>query len=333
MDAVVSRDDDFRQRVDALGRKGISTLQKCSAAMRMLAYGCCADLLDDNVGMAESTVLEYTKKFCEAVIAEFESEYLRTPTHSDITRQLNLSADRGFPGCIGSLDCMHWMWEMCPYALKGQFSGKEGKPSFVLEVVADYRLRIWHFNFGSAGSNNDINIVNSSPLLNRHIIQHAEYDAFSYTVAGKDFQNLYYLVDGIYPSYACFMLTISKPKSAKEKHFAKQQEAALKDVERAFGVLQKRFRILKLPSQIWYAEDMVSVIKACVILHNMIVEDEWAVDDLEDLPEEDTHVETTSRAISRGVRASDEQLDVSELITRPPTSVGSQSFSIEDSSH
>ncbi|POM71842.1 Hypothetical protein PHPALM_11532 [Phytophthora palmivora] len=201
---------------------------------------------------------------------------------------------------------MHWMWVMCLYALKCQFSANEGKPSVVLEVVADYRLWILHFNFGSAGTNNDINIVNLSPLLNRHIIQHTEYDAFSYTVARKDFQNSYYLVDGIYPSYAFFMSTISQPILANEKHFAKQQEAARKDVECAFEVLQKRSRILKLPSQIWYAEDMVSVIKACVILHNMIVDDEWAVDDLGDLLEEDTHVETTSRANRRGVRASDE---------------------------
>lgn len=239
-----------------------------------------------------------------------------TPTHRDLTRQLNLSASRGFPGCIGSLDCMHWMWERCPYALKGQFSGKEGKPSIVLEVVADYRLWIWHFYFGSAGSNNDINIVDSSPLVNRQVLQSSVYDAFSYTLAGKEFQQLYYLVDGINPPYSCFIPTVSKPASPKDKHFAKQQESARKDVERTFGVLQRRFHILKRPSQIWYTKDMLFLIKACVILHNMIVEDEWGVEGLEELPEETTHVEATTKVMNRGVRVVDEQYDVDGFITR-----------------
>ncbi|KAG6394532.1 hypothetical protein SASPL_145121 [Salvia splendens] len=35
----------------------------------------------------------------------------------------------------------------------------------ILEAVADYRLWIWHAYFGVAGSNNDINVLNSSTLF------------------------------------------------------------------------------------------------------------------------------------------------------------------------
>src|SRR5688572_29494631 len=52
------------------------------------------------------------------------------------------------------------------------------------------------------------------------------------------------------------------------------QESARKDVERCFGVLQARFAIVKGPSRFWNDGDMASIMKACVILHNMIVEDE-----------------------------------------------------------
>ena len=51
----------FQQRVDALGRKGLSPLQKCTAAMRMLAYGVSADAVDDYVRIGESTVIECLK--------------------------------------------------------------------------------------------------------------------------------------------------------------------------------------------------------------------------------------------------------------------------------
>ncbi|XP_048605195.1 uncharacterized protein LOC125582492 [Brassica napus] len=37
----------FQQRRDAVGRLGLSTLQKCTAAIRMLAYGSAADAVDE----------------------------------------------------------------------------------------------------------------------------------------------------------------------------------------------------------------------------------------------------------------------------------------------
>ena len=48
----------------------------------------------------------------------------------------------------------------------------------------------------------------------------------------------YYLADGIYPSYSTFVKIIHNPVRPAKKYFAKKQESARKDVERAFGVLQ-----------------------------------------------------------------------------------------------
>ncbi|XP_016191774.1 uncharacterized protein LOC107632620 [Arachis ipaensis] len=66
----------FQQRVDATGRRGLSPLQKCTAAIRMLAYGVAADAVDDYVRISESTTIECLKKFVEGVISVFEDEYL-----------------------------------------------------------------------------------------------------------------------------------------------------------------------------------------------------------------------------------------------------------------
>jgi len=71
-----------------------------------------------------------------------------------------------------------------------------------------------------------------------------------------------------------FVITIPFPQGPKAKLFAKRQEAVQKDVERAFGVLQARFAIVRSLSRMMKEEDMGVVMKACVILHNMIVEDE-----------------------------------------------------------
>ncbi len=65
------------------------------------------------------------------------------------------------------------------------------------------------------------------------------------------------------------------------KHYATMQESVRKDIERTFGVLQARFRILALPCKLWHRDAMHSIMNACIILHNMIVEDEWSTDGLD----------------------------------------------------
>jgi hypothetical protein len=42
------------------------------------------------------------------VIEVFGGEYLRSPRVDDVERLLRVGESRGFPGMLGSIDCMHW---------------------------------------------------------------------------------------------------------------------------------------------------------------------------------------------------------------------------------
>ena len=84
----------------------------------------------------------------------------------------------------------------------------------------------------------------------------------------------YYLTDGIYPKWGTFIQSISLLQAPKAVLFAHRQEAVRKDVERAFGVLQARFAIIKNPALFWDKAKIGKIMRACIILHNMIVEDE-----------------------------------------------------------
>ncbi|XP_059649885.1 uncharacterized protein LOC132295593 [Cornus florida] len=65
------------------------------------------------------------------------------------------------------------------------------------------------------------------------------------------------------------------------------QESYRKDVERVFGALQARFAIVWGLARFWSHEDLNDIMKACIILHNMIIEDERdnSLDDEYDAPE------------------------------------------------
>ncbi|MFS7969624.1 putative harbinger transposase-derived protein [Helianthus anomalus] len=86
----------------------------------------------------------------------------------------------------------------------------------------------------------------------------------------------YYLVDGIYPEWGVFVKSFTKHGTTDPKRlkFNRVQMAARKDVERAFGVLKKRWRILAMPCRLWDKDQIGNVMYTCIILHNMILEDE-----------------------------------------------------------
>ncbi|XP_048596481.1 uncharacterized protein LOC125578185 [Brassica napus] len=216
----------FQQRKDATGRDGLSPLQKCTAAIRLLAYGSAADSVDEYLRLGESTALSCLDNFTDGIIRLFGDEYLRRPTPEDLQRLLDIGEKRGFPGMVGSIDC----------------------------------------------TLNDLNVLDRSPVFDD--ILEGRAPRVRYVVNGHQYDLAYYLTDGIYPKWSTFIQSISLPQGAKAELFDKVQESTRKDVERAFGVLQARFAIVKNPALLWDKAKIGQIMRACIILHNMIVEDE-----------------------------------------------------------
>ncbi|XP_024317148.1 uncharacterized protein LOC106866370 [Brachypodium distachyon] len=236
--AMREHDSYFVQKRNAAGKLGLSSLQKATAVFRMLTYGVAADATDEYVRIGKSTALDSMKAFVRPVIEVFGDEYLRSPNDADTARLLAIGESRGFPGMLGSIDGMHWGWKNCPSSWQGMYTGHVREPTIILEAAS-----------------------RQAPQVN-------------YTVNGNNYTMGYYLADGIYPQWATLVKTIPSPLGQKNKYFAKCQEAHRKDVERAFGVLQARFAIVCGPARLWDEEVLHDIITSCVIMHNMIVEDE-----------------------------------------------------------
>ncbi|XP_076951383.1 uncharacterized protein LOC143624702 [Bidens hawaiensis] len=226
----------FTQRVDARGRVGFSTLQKCTAAIRYMAYGTASDMFGEYLKMSGRHIRSCVYKFSKAIVLLYRSRYLRKPMASEVEQlQAKHAEKHGFVGMLGNIDCTHWDWKNCPTAWHGQFArGDHPYPSIILEATGP--------------------------------------DS-SFELRGTLYKRGYYLADGIYPDYLTIVKSLSQPIGVKRQTYKNAHDAARKDIERAFGVLKSKWHIVDRPSKCFYQVKMRNIMYACVILHNMILED------------------------------------------------------------
>ena len=109
------------------------------------------------------------------------------------------------------------------------------------------------------GSNNDINVLHRSPIFSSYGRDDAPQVQF--TVNGNSYDMGYYLADGIYLAWIALVKTIRYPMDRKTQHFAALQEGARKDIERAFGVLQARWAVVRGPAYGWNREHIENIIR------------------------------------------------------------------------
>ncbi|GJW45888.1 ALP1-like protein isoform X1 [Tanacetum coccineum] len=232
------------------------------------------DAFDEYLQIAERTSRECLDHFTKCIHVLYYDKFLRRPTATDNKKTYKLHEEKhGLPGMLGSIDCMHWDWKNCPKSLHGQFKRSTNKyPTLMLEAVADQKLWIWHAYFGVPGANNDLNVLYGSPLFDDEIADIAPECPF--VVNGHTYRKCYYLADGIYPAWSTFVKTFSVARDEKTLKFKRVQEAARKDIERAFGVLQGRWGIIRQPARAMQINILKRIMYCCIILHNMILEDE-----------------------------------------------------------
>ncbi|XP_042966422.1 uncharacterized protein LOC122300089 [Carya illinoinensis] len=85
LNKVESYEPYFVQRRDDDGTFGLSSMQKITATLIMLAYGVTENFMDKYICIGERTAMECLIKFSEIMVSIFLDEYLRSPNANDIT--------------------------------------------------------------------------------------------------------------------------------------------------------------------------------------------------------------------------------------------------------
>ncbi|GKE10996.1 ALP1-like protein [Tanacetum coccineum] len=231
--------------------------------------------IDSTGGMTDFDDMEDMEMIMQQLQYEQEQEAESSHRRNYIYREREEAEERLMADYFGAhpkypsyyfrkrIDCMHWEWRNYPKAWHGQFARGDKKcPTIMLEVVASYDLWIWHAFFRVADANNDLTVLNNSPLFEDLLDDIALVAPFECN--GVTFEKRYYLADGIYPQWSCFVKSFTVANLEKNALFKRKQESARKDVERAFGVLQGAWTVNKLRR----------VMYTCIILYNMILKDQ-----------------------------------------------------------
>ncbi|XP_076882964.1 uncharacterized protein LOC143531586 [Bidens hawaiensis] len=147
--------------------------------------------------------------------------YMRIPTTNDLHHIYDVHERKHcFPGMIESINCMLWEWGNRPTTWQGQYiCDDHGVPAVSLQAIHSQDLWVWSTYFGYVGPNNDINVLNSSPMLEYYISR--SMPGLPFYANGTYYRYGYYLGDEIYLEYPIIIKTFQDPIEEKRYYFKK----------------------------------------------------------------------------------------------------------------
>jgi hypothetical protein len=256
---------------DCFGTPGMPADLAVLYTLRRLRTGLGSDQFDDQVGFGKSTL---ANKFVAVILAGLNT---LAPTHLpqlDVVRhklELELNEEAGWPGCFGSYDAMHCKWN-APKRVQALARGRHQSSNLLVAAVAHHDLYVAALHL-EPGSMNDLNARDTDPL--QEAITFRGFGQEEFTVPGEDepFGQQYVLGDGIFAGETWIVGPVGDPVTEREKTFTRDHESKRKDVERLFGVVQGRFKMVRSGNRIETADFNAArdVVRFCFMLHNMIV--------------------------------------------------------------
>ena len=198
---------------------------------------------------------------------------------SDVEKAEHVFRKLGLPSIVTCMDGVHVAWDRAPFDVKYKFVGKEGFPTVAWNVHVDAVGVIKYIAPQQFGAANDKTQVRRDALV--HALRTAPlFTEREWRVQGGDPDKIVgtsTLCDG---GYHAWLATIAAPKypiGHDEVKWASRCESVRKIVERTFGMLKKRFRVLRLPMLYnrgtggGFAK-LDNVFKTCCLLHNWLMQ-------------------------------------------------------------
>ena len=252
------------------GTKPIAIVLKVAITLRFLA-GARRVELEDTFGIDKSTVMVIVHQVVAAINNEYKFE-LKGPedvTVENLERLAGAMSTRNgntLNGCIGALDGMAIKIlkprETCtPNPL--HYLNRKGYFSINLQAIADANRKFLYMSMATAGGTHD-SLAWSMSALATHL-ESSDGLPRGYWIAADD-------------AYACTSYLVSPyslqacKKDRTKDHFNYYQSRSRINVECAFGILVRRWGILRTPMNCTLNRNM-GIVEACIKLHNICRDD------------------------------------------------------------
>ena len=248
---------------------------KVLAALRCLAKGCDVDAVEEAACVSAARLTWFVPMFIQWMSETIFPIEVRLPQGEHLDKSLQAYERLGFPGAYCEADGVHLHWEACPAMHKGLFKGKEKHPSVAFNVSALHTTEIIHVADWLPGTKNDKTQAVHDMLFDklRTGQLHPEKTYYLYGSDGTAIQckGLYAIVDGGYHEWRVLQCPLRVAAGDDAIAWKERLESVRKAVERTFGILKKRFRILRNSFVCQKPEQISSTFRACCALHNIIL--------------------------------------------------------------
>ena len=263
------------------------------ACLRIIASGCPFDIAEDLSHVGQETIRNFFwRHFCMWGLRKSKTVIRMPCTEEDFRSVIGLYERIGYPGCAGSIDCVHVVWDRCPADMFHSCTGKDGNTTLAFECVCDHQKRILHVSQAFWGCTNDKNIARVDEVFDMlqgsgshagHPLSTMEWTCVD--EHGKQIRNhgAWLLCDGGYHEWPCLACPCKQQPAGPIGNWSTSVESTRKDIECVFGILKKRFLILKNPIRQQIKQNIERMFLTCCVLHNMTMDDEglhdWMIDE------------------------------------------------------
>ena len=154
-----------RRAFDRAGDETVPIGLLVLASLRILGSGCTFEAVEELTAVSEGTHRKFFhEQFCCWGEKAAEEHICMPATEEDIAHVLRPYEERGFPGCVGSIDCVHLVWDKCPASAFSACKGKGSFPTLAFEVVCSNTRKIMSVSQFFFGTVNDKTIAMSDEV-------------------------------------------------------------------------------------------------------------------------------------------------------------------------
>jgi hypothetical protein len=238
----------------------LSAEKQLLVALRYYATGSFQAVNGDAIGVSQSSVSVIVAKVSKSISCLY-NQFITFPTNDNASeimkgfyRLLEKEGARPFPGVIGAIDCTHVEVLAPGVPNRELFRNRKGRLSINVQAVCDAELNFTNVVVRWPGSVHDSRIFSNSEICAR--LMNREVDGWLLGDAG----------------YGCkpyLMTPLPEPKTRSERAYNYAHIRSRNVIERAFGVIKKRFACLASVIRL-DLPNALSTITACFVLHNFL---------------------------------------------------------------